>query len=168
MADEQRPCIFCAILEGKVPAKKVYEDSESVAFLDINPRSKGMSVVVPKRHYAGMNDDPHFSSKVLQASQNVAKMLQDSLRPESVCLLVMPSPEVPHFHVRLYPVYQDERPVAEAQPFKMSDQDLEAIAAAVRSARADMFAPARKEEAAEEPGRSEEEAAHIRKQLEIA
>lgn len=169
MAESQQiPCVFCAISEGKIPAKKVYEDGDSLAFLDINPRSKGMSVVVPKRHYAGMNDEPQLSSKVLQASQNVAKMLQDSLGPESVCMLVMPSPEIRHFHVKLYPVYPGENPVAEAQPFKMGDQDLESIAAAVRSVRADMFAPAKKEEAHEAPQRSEEEATHIRKQLEIA
>lgn len=43
-------CIFCKIIEGKIPSEKVYEDSNTFAFLDINPNAKGHTLVVPKKH----------------------------------------------------------------------------------------------------------------------
>src|ERR1022692_4094219 len=43
-------CIFCKIVSGKLPAHKVYEDDDHIAFLDINPFSAGHTLVCPKRH----------------------------------------------------------------------------------------------------------------------
>jgi histidine triad (HIT) family protein len=43
-------CIFCKIVEGEVPSKKVYEDGHSFAFLDINPRNPGHTLVIPRNH----------------------------------------------------------------------------------------------------------------------
>ena len=43
-------CVFCGIAAGKIPAKKVGESEKALAFLDINPRSKGHTVVIPKGH----------------------------------------------------------------------------------------------------------------------
>ena len=42
-------CLFCKIATGEIPAEKVYEDSEHIAFLDINPRNPGHTLVVPKK-----------------------------------------------------------------------------------------------------------------------
>ncbi|MBI4894521.1 MAG: HIT domain-containing protein [Candidatus Aenigmarchaeota archaeon] len=168
MADQPRPCIFCAIAEGKIPAKKVYENSDTVAFLDINPRSRGMSVVIPKKHYANMNDEPLTSSNVFQVSQNVVKMIKDSLSPDTVYLSVMPSQEVPHFHVKLYPVYGDERPLSESQAVKASDQDLEAISNSIKSATVNLFSAPKGEEKSREPEISEEDARYLRTRAEIA
>ncbi|MFB6145423.1 MAG: HIT family protein [Candidatus Nanohaloarchaea archaeon] len=43
-------CIFCKIIEGDIPSHKVYEDENTLAFLDVNPVSKGHTLVVPKKH----------------------------------------------------------------------------------------------------------------------
>jgi len=43
-------CLFCKILAGELPAQKVDEDEHTVAFLDINPWTRGHAVVVPRRH----------------------------------------------------------------------------------------------------------------------
>lgn len=48
-------CIFCAIVRGDIPGKKVYEDEKTLAFDDINPQAPVHVVVVPKRHVSGMN-----------------------------------------------------------------------------------------------------------------
>lgn len=168
MADQQRPCIFCAIAEGKIPAKKVYENSDSVAFLDINPRSRGMTVVIPKKHYANMNDEPFMSSNVFQVSQNVVKMIKDALSPDTVYLSVMPSQEVPHFHVKLYPVYGEERPISEAQPMKADDQELESISNSIKSATVNLFASPKGEEKAKDREMSPEDARYLRTRTDIA
>ena len=49
-------CIFCKIAAGQIPAKKVYEDDEMVAFHDIHPWAPVHVLIVPKRHIAGMVD----------------------------------------------------------------------------------------------------------------
>ncbi len=43
-------CIFCKIIKGEVPCTKVYEDEDTLAFLDINPITKGHTLVIPKEH----------------------------------------------------------------------------------------------------------------------
>ncbi|MGE0359549.1 MAG: histidine triad nucleotide-binding protein [Vicinamibacterales bacterium] len=49
-------CLFCRIVAGEIPAKKVYEDDELVAFDDINPQAPMHVLVVPRRHVATLND----------------------------------------------------------------------------------------------------------------
>ena len=49
-------CVFCGIVEGEVPSFKVYEDDQVLAYLDINPFSKGHTLVIPKEHSKGLLD----------------------------------------------------------------------------------------------------------------
>lgn len=51
LEEQKKQCIFCQIIEGKVPTKKVYEDDLVIAILDINPASKGHVLLMPKEHY---------------------------------------------------------------------------------------------------------------------
>ncbi len=51
---QRKNCVFCHIASGKVPAKRVYEDSECVAVLDINPANQGHMLLMPKEHYTVM------------------------------------------------------------------------------------------------------------------
>ena len=46
-------CLFCRILRGEIPAKKVYEDEHVLAFEDINPQAPTHVLIIPKRHFAG-------------------------------------------------------------------------------------------------------------------
>jgi histidine triad (HIT) family protein len=49
-------CIFCKIVQGEIPCKKVYEDDQCLAFLDINPQAPVHVLVIPKVHIASLND----------------------------------------------------------------------------------------------------------------
>ena len=51
LEQQKAQCIFCQIIAGKIPSKKVYEDNLVVAILDINPASKGHVLIMPKEHY---------------------------------------------------------------------------------------------------------------------
>jgi histidine triad (HIT) family protein len=55
---QKQQCIFCQIISGKVPSKKIYEDDSSVAILDINPATKGHVLLFPKDHYSIMSQVP--------------------------------------------------------------------------------------------------------------
>jgi len=51
-------CIFCKIIKGEIPAAKIYEDNNFLAFLDISPVNKGHTLVVPKEHYENLMETP--------------------------------------------------------------------------------------------------------------
>lgn len=53
---KMQDCIFCKIVQGEIPCKKVYEDEKSLAFLDINPQAPVHILVIPKMHVASLNE----------------------------------------------------------------------------------------------------------------
>jgi histidine triad (HIT) family protein len=56
MTDLSSNCLFCRILRGEIPAKKVYEDDHVFAFEDINPKAPTHVLVIPKKHFAGLKE----------------------------------------------------------------------------------------------------------------
>lgn len=74
MADD---CIFCMILEGKLPSSKVYESEHLYGFLDLNPVNKGHALIIPKKHCADIFDcDPAIGQEVVEAFQRVGEALK--------------------------------------------------------------------------------------------
>jgi histidine triad (HIT) family protein len=71
-------CLFCEIVAGRIPAKKAFEDSELLAFHDINPQAPTHVLVIPKRHIAsltelGPGDDALVGSMVRRAKELAAE-----------------------------------------------------------------------------------------------
>ena len=99
-------CIFCKIIEGKIPSYKVYEDSEFLAFLDIFPNTKGQTIVIPKKHFSSdvfeMSDEDY--QKFFLAIKKVAKLLEKSLEVKRVSI-VLEGMGVDHVHAKLYPLH---------------------------------------------------------------
>jgi len=136
-------CIFCKIAKKEIPAKIVYEDDVTLGFLDINPRSAGMCIVIPKKHYREFDENFELSDRVLQAAMVVAEMIKQSLQPKAVDFAVIPSEAVTHFHARVYPVYEDEMPLVENQPKQTTEKELDEICGKIKSAHVDFSFPVR-------------------------
>lgn len=69
-------CVFCKIIKGEIPCYKVYEDSEVLAFLDINPNTPGHTVVIPKKHSANLiAADNSDLAKVLVVIKKIASAI---------------------------------------------------------------------------------------------
>ncbi|HPW68851.1 MAG: histidine triad nucleotide-binding protein [Desulfomonilia bacterium] len=68
-------CIFCKIAGNEVPSNKVYEDDLVLAFDDVQPLAPVHAIVIPKKHYQGINDldDKEIWFAMLRAAQEVAK-----------------------------------------------------------------------------------------------
>ncbi|WP_242394089.1 histidine triad nucleotide-binding protein [Anaeromyxobacter oryzisoli] len=70
-------CLFCKIVKGEIPAKKIHEDDDTVAFLDINPQAPTHLLVVPRRHIPTLNDlgpdDDALAGKLLRVAAALAK-----------------------------------------------------------------------------------------------
>ena len=126
-------CVFCKIARKEIPSFTVFEDDETVAFLDINPRSKGMCIVVPKKHYTHFDEDLQTSRKVMESALIVAYKAKKALQPDAV-FISMIGGQIPHFHVRVYPVYRDQIPLFENRPIEVTREELESIAMKLKNA----------------------------------
>ena len=73
---QKQQCVFCQIIAGKIPAKKMYEDQYTIGIMDINPATKGHILLVPKEHYAIM---PQVPDKEIGHCFVVAKYLSQLL-----------------------------------------------------------------------------------------
>ncbi|MCL2600856.1 MAG: histidine triad nucleotide-binding protein [Treponema sp.] len=72
-------CIFCKIVKGEIPAKKVYEDADMLAFHDISPVSPVHCLVIPKKHIESLfqleAEDVSLAGRMLNKAQELAKEL---------------------------------------------------------------------------------------------
>ena len=101
-------CIFCKIVDGKIPCAKVYEDKNFLAFLDIGPVSKGHVLVIPKKHYRWVWDIANEESKLLMpVVQKIAKAVEKATRCNLVVMSVV-GDEVPHAHIHLIPKFHGD------------------------------------------------------------
>lgn len=68
-------CLFCLIVEGKIPATVVYQDGDVIAINDAYPRAPFHVLVMPKKHVAQLSEleDPVLSGTLLQAARKVAR-----------------------------------------------------------------------------------------------
>ncbi len=102
----EEDCIFCKIAKGEVDSAKVWEDDKHLAILDIMPNTKGMTLVLTKKHYDSyaFNMDNQAYSELMIASKKVAKILEKRLNVKRVAM-VMEGMGVNHIHIKLYPLY---------------------------------------------------------------
>jgi histidine triad (HIT) family protein len=97
-------CIFCSIAKGETPSYKIDENREAVAVLDINPVSKGHSMVVPKKHAT----IEKLSSSVLSLAKKIARKIKNKFKAEEVKL----ETAAPQGHgiINIIPFYKDQKP----------------------------------------------------------
>jgi len=68
-------CLFCKIVDGKIPAKKVYEDGRVFAFEDINPQAPTHVLIIPKQHIVGLKEAEAEDAEILAYMQLVEAKL---------------------------------------------------------------------------------------------
>ncbi len=100
-------CLFCKIIAGDIPAKKVYEDEQTLAFYDIDPQAPTHILVIPKKHYEGVHNVPAqekelFATLMLAVGEIV---LQEKLTETGYRLVINSGTDalqaVPHIHVHI-------------------------------------------------------------------
>ena len=106
-------CVFCAIAEGEIPSFKIYEDDIVLAYLDINPFTKGHTLVIPKAHTAGLVDTPDETlAAVIARVKKVAAHLKDALPCDGFNILQnngeAAGQTVMHVHFHIVPRYGKE------------------------------------------------------------
>ena len=104
--------IFTKIINGDIPAYKVAETQEHIAFLDISPISEGHTLVVPKQEVDYFFDLPkELMQETMEFARTVAHAIDEALDPLRTGVIVQ-GLEVPHAHVHLVPLYKTDQVMA--------------------------------------------------------
>lgn len=106
-------CVFCMIRDGKIPSAKVYDDERTLAFMDINPLTRGHCLVATKAHAATLYDaEPEDLKAAMVTAKKVAGALRKALKPDGLNVLqangAAAFQSVPHFHLHLIPRWTDD------------------------------------------------------------
>ena len=99
-------CIFCKIINGELPSKKIYEDELVYAFMDIDPTVDGHVLLIPKKHYTDfMELDDDIIIHMNKVRKELTKMLMEKLNVKalSISFNYGDSQVVKHFHMHLLP-----------------------------------------------------------------
>lgn len=101
-------CIFCKIVAGEIPATKVYEDADVLAFMDIGPIVKGHTLVIPKQHFDPLTATPEpVLAKLMAVVKKIAAAQMSGLRADGVNVMqangVAAGQVVPHLHFHVIP-----------------------------------------------------------------
>ncbi|HLQ70432.1 MAG TPA: HIT family protein [Bacillota bacterium] len=103
-------CIFCKIIDGKLPAAKVYEDAHVYAFLDISQVTKGHTLVIPKEHTKDVYNTPaDVAGNLFSVVPTIANGIKKAFQPAGLNVLInnekAAGQEVFHTHIHLIPRY---------------------------------------------------------------
>ncbi|MBV2165945.1 MAG: HIT family protein [Kaistella sp.] len=124
--------LFTKIAKGEIPSYKVAENEDFYAFLDINPMTKGHTLVIPRNteeDYIFRLDDETYTG-LMQFSRQVAIAIEKSIPCKRIAIAVM-GMEVPHTHVHLIPINKESEMNIANPKLKLDSDEMAAIAAKI-------------------------------------
>src|SRR5436190_13856182 len=135
MADD---CLFCKIAAGEMSAEIVQEDDATLAFMDINPWTRGHALVIPRAHSRNLYEIPDDDlARTLAAAKRLAELMRDRLGCDGINLLNSCEPAawqtVFHFHVHVIPRYDDDPLQLPTRPQQADPEQLAEVAGELRS-----------------------------------
>lgn len=103
--------IFAKILRGEIPSHKVYEDADTVVFMDVMPQAPGHTLVVPKAASRNLLDaDPHVLARLMPVVQKVARAVKSAFGADGVSIIqyneAAAGQSVFHLHVHVIPRHE--------------------------------------------------------------
>ena len=125
-------CIFCKIAKNEVPSKRIYEDDQAIAFLDINPANRGHCLIIPKKHFENIYDiDDKTLEKLIIIAKDLSKLIKEKLSCTGINIVQnnekYAGQLVNHFHIHIIPRYENDKVVITYQRVQLSDSDFEDI-----------------------------------------
>lgn len=128
--------IFTRIINGEIPAARVYEDERTLAFLDVGPASRGHTLVVCKEELPTLLDlPPELACAVARSVQTVARAIMAALRPDGLNIVqnngAASGQTVPHYHVHIIPRWEGDGALAHWRPGSATPDELRELAATI-------------------------------------
>ena len=100
---EKNSCLFCSIIQGQIPSYKIDENKDSIAILEINPLSKGHSLILPKKHI----ETEKIPSACFKLAKNLAKKIKSKFSPKEIKITTLNN--FGHTIIEVLPLYGDEK-----------------------------------------------------------
>lgn len=121
--------IFCKIINGEIPAYKLYEDEYVLAFLDINPQTNGHTLIIPKKHYLNIDDITNETLEhIEETARYIKKLLTNKLNCDGITFVQNNGDcqEVKHYHLHVIPHYNEKQELQEVMDTynKLKDENL--------------------------------------------
>lgn len=131
-------CVFCKIVQGVMPAVKIYEDDSTLAFMDIQPIGSGHTLVIPKSHAADLFTITAIDlNAVTGITQSIARAIHKALTPDGIRIVqtngAAAGQTVFHYHVHLIPMQEGQRFVTHGRA-RANPEALKALAAKIQEA----------------------------------
>lgn len=106
-------CIFCKIVNGGIESEKIYETDNVISFLDINPRTPGHTLVIPKEHVEVLTElKDEIACEIFKVTKKVEEMLKESLDPDAFTIGIndgrAAGQEIPHLHINVLPRFEGD------------------------------------------------------------
>ena len=106
-------CIFCKIVRGELPCYKIYEDNETLAFLDRNPVNPGHTLLIPKKHSETILDtNDETLKKLIIITRKISKAIFESMKLEGFNIGInqfkIAGQVVPHLHIHIMPRHKND------------------------------------------------------------
>lgn len=105
-------CIFCKILNGDIPSRKIYEDDNVLAFLDITQATKGHTLIIPKEHIKNVYElDSETAANLFSVVPKISRALKKAFNPIGLNIInnnEAPLQAVYHYHLHLIPRYEND------------------------------------------------------------
>lgn len=129
---QKKNCIFCQIINGDVPGKKIYEDDQSLAVLDINPANPGHILLLPKEHFSIMPQIPEQLLKHLfVAAKALSNVTLRALQTSGTNIIVANGPgagqRAQHFMIHIIPRKENDGLNFVVPQKKHREEDLTAV-----------------------------------------
>ena len=119
-SNQQTECVFCAIASGSIPSRKINENSEAIAVLELNPISKAHVLIIPKDHSI-KKEDLIKKTKALQ--EEISKKIKLKFKPKEI--LVASANLFGHEIINIVPIYKDEK--IDSKRYKAEEKELELV-----------------------------------------
>jgi Diadenosine tetraphosphate (Ap4A) hydrolase and other HIT family hydrolases len=127
------PSIFSRIIAGEIPCYKIAENDEFYAFLDINPMSKGHTLVIPKTEIDYIFDiDDEVIGRMMIFAKKIAKAMKEAIPCTRIGVAVM-GLEVPHAHIHLIPIIKESDMMSGKEKLKLSPEEFGIISETIKS-----------------------------------
>lgn len=130
-------CIFCKIIEGKIPCAKVYEDNKVIGFLDISPNNKGHCLIVPKQHSTNLLDmEEEDLEATMKAARKVAQAVSKSINPDFNIIInngKSAGQLVFHSHMHIIPRFDNDGLKFDTRHMKYAESEMQEYAEKIRN-----------------------------------
>ena len=125
-------CVFCKIIKGEIPSKKIYEDDDVLAILDISQATLGHTLVLPKKYYENLfSIENNDYLKVMEKVKMLAKAITSALNASGCNILnncgELAGQSVMHFHVHIIPRYENDDLKIEFKEHSLNLEEIQKI-----------------------------------------